>query len=457
MMAGGQVARALAIACIAIGVLLGVLQAPAMAAAPLLTITQPLQNSSTNAASISFAGTTNDVTDPVRLTIEGSHHFSEQPPVESGGGSWSSSSSKLPEGQYTAVAEQSNGETGETGEAAMASVTFTVERTRPSLTLTSPSNDSVVETSRPTFSGQGGVERDAPSVNLKIYAGTSTSASPVYEFEVPIGGPTWSSGAAGPLLANGIYTVVAERVDAVGNATTATATFAVVAPAASAPVPVPASRPSPLIASFQWFPASPHVGESVSLVSTSSDAGSTITGFAWSLVPGGPLLAGQHVLTTSFATAGSHVVRLRVTDARGLSSEVSATIAVSARPLTLMQPFPVVRIAGSAKSSGVRIALFTVLAPVGARVGVLCDGHGCPSRAQSFVVAPKSRAQGGTALISFGRFEHWLQAGDVLEVRISKAGEIGKYTRFTVRRGRLPARVDTCLSSSGTKPMQCPS
>jgi major membrane immunogen (membrane-anchored lipoprotein) len=389
----------------------------------------------------------------VKLTIRKGESV-VSPEVESAtipvsNGSWSFTTKHLSDGAYTAQVTQENGAEG----VGVRAVVFVIDTTAPKLTLTSPSNDAVVESSRPTFGGQAGNESgDSTVVKLSIYTGTSTAGSPIQTFEASRSGTEWTSGSAGPALANGIYTVLAEQVDDAGNATTGTATFAVAVPSTPPPAPSP-----PPVASFQWFPASPHVGEAVSLVSTSSDAGSPITTYAWSLLPGGALVAGQHVLSTSFATAGSHVVRLRVTDASGLSSEVSETITVASQPITLMQPFPVVRIAGSAKSSGVRIALFTVLAPVGARVSVTCHGHGCPPKTQSLVVAAKNKAKGGTVLVSFGRFERWLRAGAVLEVRIFKAGQIGKYTRFTVRRGKLPARVDTCLSSSGTKPMTCPS
>jgi hypothetical protein len=43
-----------------------------------------------------------------------------------------------------------------------------------------------------------------------------------------------------------------------------------------------------------------------------------------------------------------------------------------------------------------------------------------------------------------------------LEILISKPGEIGKYTRFAIRRGRLPDRVDMCLDQSGVRPLVCP-
>ncbi|HEX3519333.1 MAG TPA: Ig-like domain-containing protein [Solirubrobacteraceae bacterium] len=363
------------------------------------------------------------------------------------GGSWSyTPSSALADGTYTA---QAFGLDKIGNEGKSSAVTFTVDTTPPALTLTSPTSGALLEVARPTFSGQAGTATgDRASVRLTIYSGASASGSTVQTLEVASSGSSWTSGSNGPTLANGIYTVVAEQLDEAGNVSRASATFAVA-------VPTP-SPPSPPTASFQWFPAAPHVGEKVSLVSTSSDAGSPITGFSWALAPGLALTPGEHVLTTTFSTPGSHVVRLRVLDANGLASEAAETIPVSAPEVPLMQPFPVVRIAGSAKTSSVKISLFTVLAPVGAKVSVSCHGHGCPTKRQSFVVAARRRSHGSTMLVSLTRFERSLDVGAVLEVRISKAGEIGKYTRFTVRRGKLPTRLDGCLSTRST-PMTCPS
>ena len=45
----------------------------------------------------------------------------------------------------------------------------------------------------------------------------------------------------------------------------------------------------------------------------------------------------------------------------------------------------------------------------------------------------------------------------MLEIRVSKGGEIGKYTRFTIRRNKPPARVDAVLSPAGSRPIACPS
>jgi hypothetical protein len=58
--------------------------------------------------------------------------------------------------------------------------------------------------------------------------------------------------------------------------------------------------------------------------------------------------------------------------------------------------------------------------------------------------------------LRFRRFEHSLPAGVVLEVRVSKVGQIGEYTRLLFRHHRPPARVDECLDPAGIMPMACP-
>jgi hypothetical protein len=222
--------------------------------------------------------------------------------------------------------------------------------------------------------------------------------------------------------------------------------------------PPPPPVPQPPRASFVWFPSSPVVGETVALLSSSTDPSSPITAFAWAPSGNGSFRAGKPLITTSFSAPGAHVVRLRVSDANGLSSVAAETIPVAPAPLTLMQPFPIVRISGSETSNGVRLTTLTVQAPPGARVTVSCQGHGCPARSESRVAASRVRhGAAGTVRITFRRFERTLRAGVILRIRVFKPGEIGKYTRFIVRRGLLPERLDTCLDSGGFKPMACPS
>jgi hypothetical protein len=121
-----------------------------------------------------------------------------------------------------------------------------------------------------------------------------------------------------------------------------------------------------------------------------------------------------------------------------------------------MQPFPIVRIAGFDTSFGVQLRLLTAQAPVGARVSLICRGRGCPIKQEIRVVA-SSRGKSGVVLLAFRRFERALRAGIVLQIRIWKPGQIGKYTSFTIRRRKLPVRVDTCLEPADSKPIACPS
>jgi PKD repeat protein len=210
------------------------------------------------------------------------------------------------------------------------------------------------------------------------------------------------------------------------------------------------------LASFTWFPSAPKTGEDVSLVSSSTDTASPLTGWAWALSKPGVFALGKPLLTTSFSTPGIHTVQLRVTAANGTSSVATESIYVGSAPLVLMQPFPIVRIAGSETSSGVNLRLLTAQAPAGSHITITCKGHGCPAKSVS-KIATSGKRKGGTVTVEFPRFERSLPAGVVLEIRIYKAGEIGKFTRFTVRHDKLPERGDSCLGPAGSKPIVCPS
>jgi hypothetical protein len=146
-------------------------------------------------------------------------------------------------------------------------------------------------------------------------------------------------------------------------------------------------------------------------------------------------------------------VQLRVSDAGGISSLASEAIEVAPPSLHLMRPFPIVRITATRVSSGVRLKLLTVQASSAARITVACRGHGCPVKSQTRAA---SVGKVRSSAVQFRRLERFLPAGVTLEIRIAKAGVIGKYTRFVIRRGKSPARFDECLRSTGLKPMPCP-
>ncbi len=426
----------------------------------------------TRDATPSFSGsaaTASDDSKSVTLNIYSGTSASGAPvqepvTVTEAGGTWSASpTNDLADGTYTAQAEQED-LAGNTG--VSASSTFTVDTAPPHITLTSPAGGSSTTGGSQRVEGSAGTaEGDLPGVTIQLFAGaTIGSQAPLESIVVDASkSGSWSAVLAG--LNAGVYTVRAEQSDDVGNlGVSATRTFVLTAPAVPAPPTTPESTTGsalstaaaqPPVASFQWFPTAPHVGEPVSLISTSTDASSPIAGLAWSVTGNGAFTAGAPALTTSFSTAGPHVVGLRVTDANGHVSVATETIRVTSPPVVLMQPFPIVRIAGSDTSSGVRLSLLTVQAPGGARIMVRCRGRGCPAKSESRVAASRS-SRGGTVLVSFPRFERSLRAGAILEIRVSKGGEIGKYTSFVIHRGKPPVRVDACLDQTHAKPIACP-
>ncbi|MEA2202008.1 MAG: hypothetical protein QOI89_2604 [Solirubrobacteraceae bacterium] len=442
---------------------------PAQAVRPPVTVTisAPADGSVSNNQSPLFSGRTGEVFEepepsmPVRVKI---YRGSAVDPTKliqtlettSLFEMWSVGVNQLLDpGVYTAKAEQDeipehkDGVPIPVGESTP--VTFTIDTTPPQVTVGSPATGSSTTSTSQVVAGSAGASPgDVPAVTVQLYAGSTVGPNAVEALTVPASGGGWSATFGG--LSPGTYTARAEQGDQAGNVgTSIPVTFTVTTP------PQP-TAPTPPRASFKWFPAAPIVGEPVSLVSSSTDDFSPLASFAWALTPTGPFGPGKSSLTTTFTTAGDHIVRLRVTAADGLSSTATQTIHVSRQPLTLMQPFPIVRIAGIVTSSGVNLSLLTAQAPVGARVKVTCRGRGCPTASESRVASSSAKKhRPSMVLIAFRRFQRSLGAGAVLEVRISKPGRIGKYTRFSIRRGKLPVRLDSCIGPAGIKPIACPS
>jgi hypothetical protein len=420
---------------------------------PVVTLSPPARE--TNDSTPSFSGSAGvapgDIA-AVRLKIyagtvaSGSSPVRELP-VTASGGSWASGPvESLADGAYTVLAEQSN-ELGNTGVSPES--TFTIDTVVPAITLTFPATGSSTTTGSQVVGGAAGTAAgDAPTITVTLYAGsTAGPQAPLQTRVVQSSGGGWQVAFEG--LAPGTYTALGEQSDEAGNAGQAGPVTFTVTPA---PATVGfAQAPS---TSFTWLPSAPHVGEAVSLFSSSTDSSSPITAFAWDLLGNGTFGAGQATISTSFATPGNHVVRLRVTTADGRSGVAAETIPVAAAAYALMRPFPIVRIVSTETRSGIRLKLLRVQASAGAQITVSCRGRGCPVRSLKRLAAS---AKVGVPAYTFGRLQRSLRAGLVLEIRVSKSGEIGKYTRLAVRRGKLPQRVDLCLDPGGVKPIACPS
>jgi hypothetical protein len=209
----------------------------------------------------------------------------------------------------------------------------------------------------------------------------------------------------------------------------------------------------PPSAAFVWFPTSPQPGEPVTLASISTDLASPIVAFGWDLTDFGEFVKGGPTISTTFTTPGSHVVRLRVTSADGLSRIAAETIQMSPAHASVMHPFPIVRIVGRDFTYGTVITQLAVEAPSQAAVVVECRGGGCPVKS---VVRAVPASRRGVQWVTFRRYELLLRPGAALRIRVWRGTEVGAYTRFTIRRGHLPVRVDSCLNSAGITPIVCP-
>jgi hypothetical protein len=128
-----------------------------------------------------------------------------------------------------------------------------------------------------------------------------------------------------------------------------------------------------------------------------------------------------------------------------LAAPAAAASATPARPL-FMRPLPIVRIRGYFAPGGARITLLSVRGPRSARINVRCVGGGCPVHALSVRGPP----------VRLHVFERFLPSGTLLQIRVSRAGRIGKYTSFVIRTGKRPARADRCLMPGAWKPVACP-
>jgi hypothetical protein len=250
---------------------------------------------------------------------------------------------------------------------------------------------------------------------------------------------------------------------------------------------------------FSYSPAAPSAGVAVTFTSTSVLA-RPIVRESWDFDGDGRFDAPGRVVTYTFTSPGAHSVTLQVQTDRGRLRSTSKVVTVlvadppppdpppapsapppppppappapparppaapaptpttgsatgtSAAPTTIA-PFPIVRIAGSYSPRGVRLRLFAVTAPAGVRITVRCQGRGCPYRQRGpFPVRTTTTHRAGAARrVTIGGFGgRLLKPGVRLEVFVAHPQQIGKYTRFAIRRGHPPLRTDSCLRPSGT-------
>ena len=60
-----------------------------------------------------------------------------------------------------------------------------------------------------------------------------------------------------------------------------------------------------------------------------------------------------------------------------------------------------------------------------------------------------------TAVTRLGEFGRELPGGTRLEIRVTRAGFVGKHTLIHIRRGKPPSRRDRCLYPGSSAPRRC--
>jgi len=168
---------------------------------------------------------------------------------------------------------------------------------------------------------------------------------------------------------------------------------------------------------------------------------------------------------------GSYTFRVVAADMAGNTASTTRIFTVDADPAdptpppivippptatgpTLMNPFPLVRLAGRVTSRGVLVQLLSVRAPKGSRVSVRVKPP-C-SRGRACRVKQGGGTVGRKGVVRVKRLERRYRAGTVIVIRVSAAGRIGKYTRFIIRRGKPPRRTDRCLMPGAKRGTPCP-
>lgn len=344
-------------------------------------------------------------------------------------------------------------------------------RAASAVTITEPREGTVTNEPMPVFAGAA--EQFGGPVSLDIYRG-ALPAGPLVGPPNPalVEGGTWSAEPFEPLT-DGTYTAQAVQ----GSDTSSPVTFAILTTAPHVTIVQPEPSPGESAPSFSGTASDItqvtvqiHAGESASgtPVATSTAVG---TGGEWRSSPASPSLAvGRYtavaVQRSSFKgnpTGRSAPAVFEILPApappavpapsSGVAANIQAAPAQLRGPF-LLAPFPVVRVAGVAFARGMRLRLLSVQqAPPGALVRVRCRGRGCPRHGASRTTVA---GRNGVPAIVFRSFERFLRPGAVIEVFVTKAGLLGKYTRLRVRRGKVPERVDLCLDAAGVKPIACP-
>jgi Bacterial Ig-like domain len=345
----------------------------------------------------------------------------------------------LPDGRYTFRVRGTDA-AGNVGTAAIRR--FSVDRDAPDLKIDS--------------GPEGPTNNAAPSFGFTAEPGASAKCS------IDQGTPAYVTCSAtyastGP-LPEGAYTFRVQATDGVGNQAAQSRSFTVDTTTPSLSISF-----GPAGATSDNTPLFGFLAEARATVACSIDQGTP----AYGPCSG----AGSHAAVAPLAD-GAYAFRVRATDSAGNETIATRGFTVDTIPdvpgptpgptpskLQLLSPFPLVRISGTLTPIGARIRLLSVRASPGTLVRVTVN-PGCSGKRRSARRCRVLRVAGTVgrrAVIRFSGLARTYRSGTVIVVRVWRADRIGKYTRFTIMRGKAPRRVDQCLLPAATSGSRCPS
>jgi Tol biopolymer transport system component/streptogramin lyase/major membrane immunogen (membrane-anchored lipoprotein) len=189
--------------------------------APRVTLTAPANGASLRNATPALKGTAStaagdSATVMIRIyNMSGTLVETRTATRDATTGAFSRAATALPEGTYTARAEQTD-DAGNTGFSSVNA--FTIDTTAPTVTLTEPAGASSTPDPTPALKGSGGTAAgDAATVRVRIYQGWGTGGTLLQTRTASRDAATGAYVVNANVLPDGPYTARAQQVDAAGN------------------------------------------------------------------------------------------------------------------------------------------------------------------------------------------------------------------------------------------------
>jgi hypothetical protein len=212
------------------------------------------------------------------------------------------------------------------------------------------------------------------------------------------------------------------------------------------------------------IPDRPRAAIATTFAATATDVGSAVT-LTWDFGDGTTGVGAG--VTHTYAVAGTYTVRVTATDAVG--NATSATRSVEVGPPVPVpvpdpdpdpDPDPTPAVGTTVKSSFKPGRRFTIVrsmvlrkVPAGATVRLTCKGKGCPFKSKRLSV--KKAKVSLTGYFKPKKKAAKLTPGARIQIRVVKAGMIGRSFTYTIRKGKQPKRATGCLAPDTTRAAAC--